>query len=162
MATPISSLADHAHNYGVSWYEQTTPLAFTKRRFVGSPQEPGSTGIVFSQPHALQMADMDGDGVPDVITGKTRLANPDGCGDPDLQGDPVNYVFKIKRDTLSAAGTVTFEPYPIDTSPAGQKVGVSRQIAVGHLNTDGVMDVCLATKLGLHVFLGQSAAPTLP
>jgi hypothetical protein len=33
--------------------------------------------------------------------------------------------------------------------------GVGRQIAVGHVNTDGIMDICIASKLGLFVFLGQ-------
>jgi hypothetical protein len=50
-------------------------------------------------------------------------------------------------------GPVTFEPHPIDTSNA--KVGVGRQIAVGHINTDGIMDVCVASKLGVYAFLGQ-------
>ena len=48
---------------------------------------------------------------------------------------------------------VTITAKPIDTSNA--KVGVGRQIAVGHVNTDGIMDVCVSSKLGLFVFLGQ-------
>ena len=88
--------AELAHNYGVAWYEQTTPGVFVKHKITGSPNEPGSTGIVFSQPHAVEVADMDGDGMTDMITGKMRFAHPDGYGDPDLQGDPVNYVFQFK------------------------------------------------------------------
>ena len=65
----------------------------------------------------------------------------------------MNYVFKVKRNTLSEAGSVTFEPHAIDTS--SNKVGIGRQIAVGHINADGIMDVCIASKLGIYVFLGQ-------
>ena len=33
--------------------------------------------------------------------------------------------------------------------------GVGHQIAVGHANTDGIPDLCIASKLGTYVFLGQ-------
>lgn len=145
--------ADLAHAYGISWYEQTSVGKFTKHKFVGAPQE--GFPISFSQPHALEVVDMDGDGVPDVVAGKTYLAHPEGTDppDPDLHGDPVNYVFKIKRGAPSQGGPVTFEPHAIDTSSA--KVGFGRQIAVGHIDTDGILDVCIASKLGVYVFLGQ-------
>jgi len=34
-------------------------------------------------------------------------------------------------------------------------MGVGRQFSVGHVNTDGIMDICVGTKVGLAVFLGQ-------
>jgi len=34
-------------------------------------------------------------------------------------------------------------------------MGVGRQIAMGHVNTDGIMDICVATKVRLAVFLGK-------
>jgi hypothetical protein len=36
-------------------------------------------------------------------------------------------------------------------------LGVGRQIAIGQINAnkDGIMDICVATKVGLAVFLGQ-------
>jgi hypothetical protein len=145
--------SDMAHAYGISWHEQTSPGQFTKHKFVGTPEE--DFDVSFSQAHAMEVVDMDGDGVSDVITGKTYLAHPEGTDDPDpdLRGEPVNYVFKVKRGASSLAGSVTFEPYPIDTSDT--KVGIGRQIAVGHIDTDGIMDVCIASKLGVYVFLGQ-------
>lgn len=153
--------ADFAHRTGISWWEQTAPGTFTKHKFVGGPDEKAMYGgIGFSQPHALQVVDMDGDGVKDIVTGKMRFAHPDGFGDPDLQGEPVSYVFKVIRNMPSNAGSVTFQAFPIDTStgPIGMatgKVGVGRQLAVGHANKDGIMDMCTANKLGLFVFLGQ-------
>lgn len=140
--------ADLAHGYGISWYEQTAPGEFAKHKFVGAPNE--GFEISFSQPHAMEVVDMDGDGVSDVVVGKSYLAHPEGLedSDPDLRGEPVNYVFKVKR-----GDPVAFEPHPIDTSNA--KVGVGRQLAVGHIDTDGIMDICIASKLGVYVFLGQ-------
>ena len=139
--------ADLAHAWGISWYEQTAAGEFTKHKFVGTKEE--DLAASFSQPHALEVVDMDGDGISDVIAGKSYLAHPEGLDDPDLRGEPVNYVFKIKRE----GGSITFEPHPIDTSD--EKVGVGRQIAVGHIDRDGIMDVCIASKLGVYVFLGQ-------
>lgn len=145
--------ADSAHGYGISWYEQTSAGMFSKHKFAGTPEE--DFPVRFSQPHAMEVVDMDGDGVSDVVAGKTYLAHPAGLDDPDpdLRGEPVNFVFKIIRGAPSAAGSVTFEAHPIDTS--GEKVGVGRQLAVGHVNGDGIMDVCIASKLGVYVFLGQ-------
>jgi hypothetical protein len=143
--------ADLAHAWGISWYEQTSAGEFTQHKFVGTPEE--DLVASFSQPHAIEVVDMDGDGISDVIAGKSYLAHPEGLDDPDLRGDPVNYVFKVKRNAPSVAGPVTFEPHPIDSSD--NKVGIGRQIAVGHINTDGIMDICIASKLGVHIFLGQ-------
>ena len=70
--------ADGAHHWGLSWYEQVPPMQFIKHQFVGtnSPADLLKYGVGFSEPHALQVADMDGDGVPDIITGKMHFAHP--------------------------------------------------------------------------------------
>lgn len=147
--------ADWAHGFGLAWYEQTTPLTFVRRQFMGSnsADDLKTFGpVAFSEPHAMEVADMDGDGVPDMITGKMRFAQPIAYNDPDPLGAPVFYVFKTQRNTPSAAngGSVTFQPHLVD-----DEVGIGRQIGVGHLNQDGILDLCVATKLGLYVFLGQ-------
>ncbi|HEY0715923.1 MAG TPA: VCBS repeat-containing protein [Polyangia bacterium] len=139
--------ADGAHHYGVSWYEQTEPLKFTKHQIISNNP---ALGPVFSQPHSLQVVDMDGDGVSDIVTGKMRFAHPDGYGDPDLMGAPVLYVFKTVRNKPSMAGPVTFEAKMVDN-----QVGVGRQFTVGHTNKDGIPDICIGSKLGLFVFQGQ-------
>ncbi|HVJ22180.1 MAG TPA: VCBS repeat-containing protein [Polyangiaceae bacterium] len=142
--------ADWAHGNGVAWYEQTDPGTFVKHYLTGGPDEVGTYGLYFSQPHSAQVVDMDGDGVSDIITGKMRFAHPDGYGDPDIQGAPVLYVFKAVRGGSLASGDVTFEPILVDS-----EVGVGRNLSVGHINTDGKMDICIASKLGLYVFYGQ-------
>jgi hypothetical protein len=147
--------ADWAHGWGLAWYEQTAPYMFTKRQFMGTNSQADITKygpVYFSEPHALQVVDMNADGVPDIVTGKMRFAHPISYGDPDPMGKPLLVVFEGKRNTPSAAngGSVTFVPHVID-----EAVGVGRQLAVGHINTDGKMDICIASKLGLYVFLGQ-------
>jgi hypothetical protein len=139
--------ADWAHGNGLSWYEQTTPLTFVRHQFMGGPNDMAKYGVYFSEPHALQVMDMDGDGKPDVVTGKMRFAHPLGYGDPDPNGTPYVYVFKNNGGTDKEK---MFTPIMVDNV-----LGVGRQLAVGHVNTDGIPDICVSTKLGLAVFLGQ-------
>jgi hypothetical protein len=105
---------------------------------------------------------MDGDGRPDVIGGKMRFAHPYDQGDPDPDGVPYIYVFQNSATPDARTGApITLTPVLVDGSTAGAEgttdagMGVGRQIAIGHANTDGIMDICVSTKLGLAVFMGQ-------
>jgi hypothetical protein len=148
--------AEGAHHRFISWYEQTTPMKFVKHRFMGSESAADKTmygGVGFTEPHALHVADMDGDGVPDVISGKMRFAHPIEEQDPDPLGTPELWVWKTVRNktpSYDPTSKVTFEPHMVDN-----EAGVGRQFSVGHINTDGIMDICVATKVGLFVFLGK-------
>jgi hypothetical protein len=158
--------ADWAHGWGISWYEQTAPATFKKWPFMGSnsANDIKKYGpVYFSEPHSLQVADMDGDKIPDIVTGKMRFAHPISYGDPDPNGPPLLYVFKTVRTpkTLgdgSNGGPLTFTPFEVDKTPdptLNLKAGVGRQLSVGHTNKDGIMDICIASKMGLYVFQGQ-------
>jgi len=149
---------DWAHGERLAWYEQTTPGSFTKHYFMGSEAEADQYGgVYFSQPHSAQAVDMDGDGVRDLITGKMRFAHPNGYGDPDITGPAEVYIFRVVQDPSKASGSAIFEPHKIDMDATGDSTGtgVGRQISVGHINTDGKVDICTATKLGLFVYLAQ-------
>jgi len=159
--------ADWAHGVGLFWYKQGPDFKFTKYQFMGDSQVDNSADVTkwgagFTEPHSLQVFDMDGDGRPDVITGKMRFAHPHGYGDPDSDSTPYLYVFKnvAQPDTRTGA-PITLQPVLVDPltpgaigTPAGG-MGVGRQLAIGHVDTNGIMDICVATKLGLAVFLGQ-------
>jgi hypothetical protein len=127
------------------------------------PADVTKWGAGFTEPHALQVVDMDGDGRPDVITGKMRFAHPHGYGDPDSDSTPYLYVFKnVAMPDARTGAPITLQPVLVDPvatpgapgTPDGG-MGVGRQLAVGHVNTDGIMDICIASKIGLAVFLGQ-------
>jgi hypothetical protein len=177
--------ADWAHGVGLAWYQQQKDAggacnySFTKFYFLGDapatakykPNNPPVAaegeatkwgGVGFSEVHSLQVWDMDGDGRPDVIGGKMRFAHPYDQNDADPDGVPYLYVFKNVATPDSRTGApITLQPVLVDgdataaegTTDAG--MGVGRQIAIGHVNTDGIMDICVSTKLGLAVFLGQ-------
>ncbi len=157
--------ADWAHGEGLFWYRQDGGGKFTKYQFMGgaNPTDQSKWGAGFSEPHALQVVDMDGDGRPDVVTGKMRFANPLGQGDPDPNGTPYVYVFKnVATPDARTGAPITLQPVLVDPvgvpgpvgSPEGG-MGIGRQLALGHANKDGILDICVATKVGLAVFLGQ-------
>ncbi|HVU49426.1 MAG TPA: VCBS repeat-containing protein [Polyangia bacterium] len=158
---------DWAHGWGLAWYEQTQPLTFVKHQIYATNSTADQTkygSVFFSEGHAMQVMDMNGDGIPDIVIGKMRFAHPLSYGDPDPMGVPYSYVLETKHTpaaatgALGAGGPISFVPHEIDPVPdpaTGIKSGVGRQIAVGHINTDGIPDICVSSKLGLFVFLGQ-------
>jgi hypothetical protein len=133
-----------SHGWGLGWWEQTSG-AFVRHVIVGPPGSKNAGGIPsFSQAHALVAADMDGDGIKDIITGKTFYAHAPGVGDdPDVLGTPVMYVFKVVR----GAQGVTWEPHLVDS-----EVGLGRQFTATDLNGDGKVDIAVASKHGVFLF----------
>jgi hypothetical protein len=135
-----------AHGYGVAWFEQNKG-AFIRHDIVGAPGAMNAGGIAsFSQPHALYLTDVDGDGLKDIITGKSFYAHPPGMGDPDPTGTPVFYVFKLIR----GAQGVSWEPHLVDS-----EVGLGRQLTATDLNGDGLVDIAVASKHGVFLFFQQ-------
>jgi hypothetical protein len=135
-----------SHGYGVGWFEQNAG-SFTRHVIVGPPGTMNAGGIAsFSQPHALFFTDVDGDGLSDIITGKSFYAHPPGNGDPDAAGTPVFYVFKLVRTT----GVVSWEPHLVDSVE-----GLGRQLTATDLNGDGLVDIAVASKHGVFLFLQQ-------
>jgi hypothetical protein len=165
--------ADWAHgSQGLWWYQQGKDASgcnwsFTRWQFMGdsekdNPADVTKWGAGFTEPHAFNVYDMDGDGRPDVIGGKMRFAHPYDQNDPDPDGTPYLYVFQnIAAKDPNSGGPITLKPILVDGDPTAKEgttdagMGVGRQFAVGHVNTDGIMDICVSTKLGLAVFLGQ-------
>ena len=135
-----------AHGYGLAWYEQVkSPIGkITFKQHIIMPTKPSTDPKVlsFSQPHAMGCADIDGDGIKDIITGKCFFAH--GGKDPGAKDPAVLYWF---RTTRSETGT-TFSPNLIDDDS-----GVGRQIATADLNGDGKVDIAISNKKGTHIFI---------
>jgi hypothetical protein len=61
-----------AHGYGLAWFEQQkdgAQISFKENRFIGTTPRENKYGVVFSQLHAVDLVDMDGDGLKDIVTG---------------------------------------------------------------------------------------------
>jgi len=138
---------------GLVWYQQVAGQSFIKHYIFNteSAADVANYGIGFSEPHAMQLVDMDGDGLSDMVVGKERFAYPINQNDPDPLGAPVLYVLKLVRDASPPqAGQAHFVPHLVDSV-----FGVGRQVTAGHLNNDGIVDICVASKVGLALFFGQ-------
>ncbi|MDB6117475.1 MAG: repeat-containing protein [Verrucomicrobiaceae bacterium] len=135
-----------AHGYGLAWYEQGKDGTFTAHQIMGSKPEDSPHGVKFSQTHATDMADINGDGVKDLITGKRYWAH--GPNKDEEPGAPaVLYWFEIKRD---GKGGADFIPHQIDDDS-----GVGTQVTTGDINKDGLVDVLVSNKKGVFVFLQE-------
>lgn len=137
----ITSL--NAHGWGLAWFEQRSPEQFQMHKVMGDRSERTKYKVAFTQPHALEFVDIDGDGLKDIITGKRRWAHGPK-GDIEPAADPVVYWF---RQVRTPKETTRFEPHLID-----QQSGVGVQIAVVDVNGDGLADVLTTSKLGTFVF----------
>ncbi len=146
----VTSIA--AHGYGLGWYEQLRdkdadghPL-FKTHVFMNKEPSENRYGVTFSQLHAVELVDIDGDGLKDIVTGKCFWAHGPS-GDPDPSAPSVLYWFQLVR---GADGSVDWVPHLIDSDS-----GVGRQIGVADVNGDGRPDLIIGNKKGTFVFLHQ-------
>jgi len=147
-ADVITSLA--AHGYGLAWYEQVTKdgaIDFVQHGILPPKAEENLDGVQFSQPHAVEVVDVDGDGLDDIVTGKRFWAHGPK-GDPDPAGTPVLYWFQLVREPgKTGADAVKYLPRRIDDAS-----GVGTQFAVGDLDGDRRVDIVIGNKKGGFVF----------
>jgi hypothetical protein len=135
-----------AHGWGVAWFENIG-TGFVKHMIVDNQSNIAQYGVAFSQPHALALADLDGDGVKDVITGKRKGAHGYGLAASELNAPAVLYWFRLIRQPGQAP---YFEPHLLDS-----EAGVGTQLIVADVNGDGLLDVLTAARAGAFVFWGK-------
>jgi len=128
------------HDYGVYWRRQ------------GAPQSDGTTTWTehlidesWSQAHSLAWADLDGDGMGELIAGK-RVRGHGGRDPGAAEGACLYYYAWDKAAGVFARHTI---------SPPGDGVGTGMQICVADLNGDRRPDIAVAGKTGTWLLLNE-------
>ena len=126
-----------AHDYGIFWFEQGKTLQ-GERNWVKHVIDNS-----WSQAHALTLADLNGDGRPELITGKRYMAH--NGRDPG-EREPLGVYW---YETLQINGRLEWVKHIIDYST---RAGGGMQIPVVDIDRDGDLDVVVAGKSGLFLF----------
>jgi hypothetical protein len=142
-----------AHGWGLAWFENQNG-AFIQRRFMNTRADTALYGLAFPQLHALVLADVDGDGLKDIVTGKRRGAHGNVLGTTELNAAAVLYWFRLVREAGQAP---RFQPYLLDTL-----AGVGTQVVVADVNGDGASDILTAARQGAFLFLNQTPVSIAP
>lgn len=131
-----------AHSYGVFWLEQS------RKPDGGRGWEKRLIDDAWSQAHAMTMADLTGDGRPELITGKRLYAH--NGHDPGERESLGLYWY----EQVEVSGKTEWVRHIIHY---GGLVGGGMQIPVVDLDADGDLDIVVAGKGGLFLFENLSA-----
>lgn len=144
----VTALA--AHGWGLAWFEQKRDAAgeisFVQHSIMGDFSTKNAGGVTFSEPHASIFADLDGDGMPDLITGKRLFSHLESHLDPDPFGAAVLYWYRTVRNP-KAEGGAEFVPEMVHN-----RSGVGSHFAAVDLNNDGALDIITSTNKGTFIF----------
>src|SRR6185436_8686810 len=117
----ITSLA--AHDFGLAWHEQIKgtdgQIAFRQHLIMGDQPGQNRYGLVFSEPHSVNLADIDGDGLKDILTGKTYYSHHQQS--PLWDAGAVVYWFRLVR----TKDGIDWVPHRADG-----EAGIGRQLVV--------------------------------
>jgi hypothetical protein len=141
------------HGFGLAWYEQKRDsagkISFVQHIIMDNFITKNAGDVLFTELHSTAFADIDGDGIPDIITGKRAMSHLFDYGDPDPFGPAVLYVYRTVRNP-KAPGGAEFVPTLIHNFS-----GVGSSFAVADLNGDGMPDIVTSGIYGTFVFLNH-------
>ncbi len=124
-------LTSSAHKYGIFWYEQQrqgNEISW-KRHVIDQS---------WTQAHSLALGDINGDGLPDLVTGKRFMAH--NGGDPEEFAPLGAYWYELQRtpEVHWTKHTIVYD----------QGIGSGLNVPVVDLDGDGDLDVVVTGKWG--------------
>jgi hypothetical protein len=124
-------LTTSPHAYGIWWHEQVAPHQWKTHEIDRS----------FSQTHSVMLADLNGDGLADFVTGKRWWAH--AKGDPGVDEPAVICWFELRREN----GRPLWIRHQFDHDS-----GVGTQFEIADVDGDGYLDVVTSNKKGVFFF----------
>lgn len=142
----ITSLS--AHDFGLAWHENTGvdvngDITFEKHLLMGETKDESPYGVLFTELHAVKLADINGDGLQDIVTGKTYWSHH--AQSPMWDAGAVTYWFELKRNP---DGSVDYVPHLAD-----DQAGIGRGLVVADINKDGLIDIASGGMKGGNVMM---------
>lgn len=147
----ITSLA--AHEFGLAWYEQVRDgkeVVWRPHIIMADKPEHNRYGVVFSELHSVALVDIDGDGLKDIVTGKTYYSHHKQS--PMWDAGAVVYWFKLVR---TPKGGVDWIPHKADS-----EAGIGRQISIVDVDGDKLPDIVVGGMVGAHVLFHKKEKVT--
>jgi FG-GAP-like repeat len=134
----------NGHGYGLVWFSAARKdgkVTFTRHEILPEdPAKTGADGLQFSQLHALEAGDFDGDGRMDFTTGKRYYAH--NGNDPGAEDPALAVIFYNRKD----GDGVRWQAEVIDNDS-----GVGCQVLAVDLDGDGKLEFAAGNKKGVHV-----------
>jgi sugar lactone lactonase YvrE len=130
-------IASSAHAHGVWWWENLGDKSNTQFRFHLIDQS-------YSQTHAMEYVDINGDGQRDIVTGKRFFAH--NGGDPGGRDLVQMFWYEVHRGSEGPR----FIRHEI---AAARNTGIGTQFQVVDFNGDGKADIALSNKKGVNLLL---------
>ncbi|MBA3709032.1 MAG: VCBS repeat-containing protein [Planctomycetes bacterium] len=138
-------IVGQAHGYGLDWWEQR--MDGGRRSWIKHAIDPYN-----SQYHDMQWVDIDGDGKPELVTGKRFRAHNDN--DAGAHDDVGIYYFKWNGESFSKQ-VIAHGPFSGGSS-GGAGCGI--HFAVADLRGSGRLDIVAPGKDGLKIFFNDGMA----
>ncbi len=149
-------ITGNGHGYGLDWFEQRRDRE-GRRTFHRHAIEEH-----FGNFHTMVLADMNGDGRADLLTGK-RLFGHDGRDESEW--DPL-FLFwydteggRFERHVISFNYLQYYPGHDNVNEPPQYACGTGMKITPGDINGDGNLDIVVAGRGGLYAFVNRGLTP---
>jgi hypothetical protein len=133
-------IGSSAHAHGVWWFENVGGNA--KPQFKAHAIDES-----YSQTHAVEYVDINGDGQRDIVTGKRFYAH--NGGDPGARDTTRMFWYEVKRAKGKAPSFTRHE------IAAGRDTGVGTQFLTVDFDGDGDLDIALGNKKGVNLLINN-------